>query len=111
MTSPETLHMKNPVDELRFPLVTHTAYYDTRLGSYGLLNSIYGADQILNRLGIKVTDQVLGREKHETCWALNTSSEANMVHFRTPTHRQDFGNHSNGYGLLNTANMWSTTDR
>jgi hypothetical protein len=52
MTSLETLHMKNAVKELRFPLITHMAYFHTQFGPYGLLKSGYGADQILDRLNI-----------------------------------------------------------
>jgi hypothetical protein len=37
MTSPETLYMKNTINERIFPLVTHTAYFDTRFHPYGLL--------------------------------------------------------------------------
>jgi hypothetical protein len=44
MTSPKTLYMKNAVNEHRFMLVTHTAYFDTRFCCYGLLNSGYGAE-------------------------------------------------------------------
>jgi hypothetical protein len=50
MTSPEILYMKNTVNEHSFPLVTHTFYFDTRFGRYGLLKSGYGAELILDRL-------------------------------------------------------------
>jgi hypothetical protein len=36
---PKSLYMKNAVNELSFPLITHTAYFDIRFGSYGFLNS------------------------------------------------------------------------
>jgi hypothetical protein len=49
MTFPESLHMKNAVDEHNFMLVTHMAYYDTRFGRYGFLKSGYGAELILDR--------------------------------------------------------------
>jgi hypothetical protein len=52
--------MKSAVNKLSFPLVTHTAYFNTRFGSYGLLKSGYSANQILDRLDIQVIDQVLG---------------------------------------------------
>jgi hypothetical protein len=39
MTSLETLFTKNNINEHRFPLVTHTAYFDTWFSRYGLLKS------------------------------------------------------------------------
>jgi hypothetical protein len=39
MTFPETLNTKVAVNELRFPLVTHTAYSDARFDSYEILKS------------------------------------------------------------------------
>jgi hypothetical protein len=50
MTSPKTLYMKNAANEHSFTLVTHTAYSDTRFGRYGILNSGYSAELILDRL-------------------------------------------------------------
>jgi hypothetical protein len=50
MTSPETLHTKNAVNEIIFPLVTHTDNFNTRFGRYRLLKLGYGAGQILDRL-------------------------------------------------------------
>jgi hypothetical protein len=35
----KSLYMKNAVNELSFPLITHTACFDIRFGSYGSLNS------------------------------------------------------------------------
>jgi hypothetical protein len=67
MTSPETLYMKNAVNELSFPLVAHRAYFDTRSGHYRFLKSGYSADQILIRLDVHVLDQVLGHKKGKTC--------------------------------------------
>jgi hypothetical protein len=58
-TSPETLYTKKAVKELSFSLVTHIAYFNTRFGRYGFLNSAYNADQILDRLDIQVLGQVL----------------------------------------------------
>jgi hypothetical protein len=63
MTSPKSLYMKNAANKLCFPMVTHTAYFGTLFGSYGLLNSGYGADQILDRLVIQVIDQVFGPQE------------------------------------------------
>jgi hypothetical protein len=42
--------MKTAVNELSFPLVTHTAYSDTRFGRYGFLKSSYGAELITDRM-------------------------------------------------------------
>jgi hypothetical protein len=50
MTLPETLHMKNAVNEHSFTLVTHMAYSDTRFGRYEFLKSGYGAELILDRM-------------------------------------------------------------
>jgi hypothetical protein len=44
MTSLETLHTKNAVNELNFLLVTHTTYFNIRFGSYGFLKSGYAAE-------------------------------------------------------------------
>jgi hypothetical protein len=44
MTSPETLYMKNTVNELSFLLVTHTDYFNIRFGCYGFLKLGYGAE-------------------------------------------------------------------
>jgi hypothetical protein len=59
MTSPEILNTKLVVDELRFPLVTHITYSDTRFDSYGILNSGQGAENFQDRLDIPMNDQVL----------------------------------------------------
>jgi hypothetical protein len=39
MTSPETLYMKNTINEHSFMPITATAYFDTRLGRYGFLKT------------------------------------------------------------------------
>jgi hypothetical protein len=44
MISPEPLYMKNAINELSFPLVTHMTYFDTRFGCYGFLKLGYGAE-------------------------------------------------------------------
>jgi hypothetical protein len=49
VTIPETLHMKNAVNEYSFTSVTHVAYSDTRFGHYRFLKSGYGAELILDR--------------------------------------------------------------
>jgi hypothetical protein len=39
MTTPEILNTKLAANEFIFPLVTHTAYSDARIDSYGILNN------------------------------------------------------------------------
>ncbi len=56
MMSPETLNTKVAVNELSFPLVTHTVYFDARFDRYEVLNSGQGAENFLDRL---VNDWVL----------------------------------------------------
>jgi hypothetical protein len=108
MTSPETLYTKITINELSFPLVTHTAYFKTRFGSYGLLKSGYDAEQILD---IQVIDQVLRPHEARTCWGLNTVFVVNILSFPMPTQTHVFYNRSNGYGHLNTANVRSLVRR
>jgi hypothetical protein len=62
MTFPETLNTKVAVNELRFPLVTHTVYSDARFDSYEILESGWGAEYFLNRLGRPANNPVLGAE-------------------------------------------------
>jgi hypothetical protein len=62
MTFPENLNTKVAVNELTFPLVTHTAYSDARFDSYGILQSGRGAENFLDRLCRPVNDQVLRAE-------------------------------------------------
>jgi hypothetical protein len=46
----------------------------------------------------------------ETCQSLNMDSVANMLSFPMPTDTHLFAIHSNGYGHLNAANVWSSVD-
>jgi hypothetical protein len=62
MTSPESLNTKVVINELSFPLVTHTTYSDARFDSYRILNSGQGAENFLDRLNIPTNDQVLRAE-------------------------------------------------
>jgi hypothetical protein len=62
MTFPETLNTKVVVNELSFPLVTHTVYPDARFDSYRILKSGQSAENFLYILGRLVNDQVLGAE-------------------------------------------------
>jgi hypothetical protein len=97
MTSPETLYTKNVINELSFPLVTHTAYFDTRFGSYGFSKSGYSAGQIEQRSEILG----LGPKMSESWRGLITYFASSLLSFSTPTHTHDFNNHSNGYGYFN----------
>ena len=74
MTSPETLNTKVAVNELSFPLVTHTVYSDARFESYGLQKIGQGAEHSLDRPDAKAKDQVYGHTKREPCCGLNTDS-------------------------------------
>jgi hypothetical protein len=62
MTTPETLNTKVSVNELRFPLVTHTVYSNARFESYWTLKSEQGAEDSLDRLDRPEHDQVLRAE-------------------------------------------------
>jgi hypothetical protein len=59
MTSPETSNTNVTINELSFPLVTHTSFSDTRFDSYGILTSGQGAEHFLDRLDIPTNNQVL----------------------------------------------------
>jgi hypothetical protein len=50
MTSPETSYTKNIANKLSFLLVTHTTHFCLRFCCYGILNSGYGAELILEGL-------------------------------------------------------------
>jgi hypothetical protein len=52
MTSPDTLHMKNVVNELSFLLVIHMTCFNIRFGHYRILKSGFSAGQMMDRLGI-----------------------------------------------------------
>jgi hypothetical protein len=56
MTFPKTLNTKVSINELSFPLVTHTAYSDAWFDSYVILKSGRGAENFLDRLGRPVND-------------------------------------------------------
>jgi hypothetical protein len=62
MTTPETLNTKVSVNELRFPLVTHTVYSNARFESYRTLKSEQGAEDSIDRLDRPEHDQVLRAE-------------------------------------------------
>jgi hypothetical protein len=66
MTTPETLNMKFSINELSFPMVTHTTHSDARFDSYGILKSGQGAEHCLDRLDIQLNDQVLRNKMRET---------------------------------------------
>jgi hypothetical protein len=46
MTSPETLYIKNIINEHSFPLVTHMTCFDVRFGRFGFLKSDYDAELV-----------------------------------------------------------------
>jgi hypothetical protein len=50
----------------------------------------------------------LGYKMGETCCGQNTKFGGNKHIFLTPTQTYVFANHSNGYGRLNTAPVWSS---
>jgi hypothetical protein len=62
MTSLETLNTIVSVNELIFPLVSHTVYSDARFDSYGILKSGSGPEDFLDRLHRPMNDQVLRAE-------------------------------------------------
>jgi hypothetical protein len=62
MTFPKTLNTKVSVNELSFPLVIHTVYYNAWSDSYEILKSGRGAENFLDRLGRPANDQILGAE-------------------------------------------------
>jgi hypothetical protein len=62
MTFPETLNTKVSFNGLSFPLVTHMSYSEVRFDSYGILKSIRGAENFLDRLCRPANDQVIGAE-------------------------------------------------
>jgi hypothetical protein len=59
MTSLETLNTEFATNKLSFPLVTHTVDSEAQFDSYRILNSGQGAEHCLDRLDIKMNDQVL----------------------------------------------------
>jgi hypothetical protein len=59
MTSPETLDTKVVVNEIIFPLVTHTTDSDARFDSYGIFKLGQGAENFLDILDIPTDDQGL----------------------------------------------------
>jgi hypothetical protein len=62
MTFPETLNTKVADSKLSFPLVTHVAFSDVQFGSYWILKSGRGGENILDRLCRPVNNQVLRAE-------------------------------------------------
>jgi hypothetical protein len=59
MTSTEILNNKVGINELRFPLVSHTVYSDARFDSYVILKSEPGAEDFLDWLDKPMNYQVL----------------------------------------------------
>jgi hypothetical protein len=50
-------------------------------------------------------------KKHESWRGLITDSIGHLLILLAPTQSHDFTNHSNHYGYLSTAHMWSLADR
>jgi hypothetical protein len=67
MTFPETSHMKNVANELRFPLVTHMTHFDKRFGCYGILKTCYSSGHGRDKLDYRWSVRFLGRKMGETC--------------------------------------------
>jgi hypothetical protein len=103
MTSPETLHMKDAINEHSFPLDTHTAYFNTQFGRYGFLKSHYSAELIPDRTDSRVNLSGLGPKKLESWQGLFTDSVDHLPSFSEPTHTHIFGNQGNGYCHSRTA--------
>jgi hypothetical protein len=59
MTSPQTLNMKNVINELSFLLVTNMVNSNARFDSYRILKLGQGAEQILGRLDRWMNNEVL----------------------------------------------------
>jgi hypothetical protein len=62
MTFPETLNTKVAINDVSFPLATHTADSDARFDSFGILNLGRGAENFLDRLCRPANNQVLRAE-------------------------------------------------
>jgi hypothetical protein len=107
MTSPETLYMKNAVNELRFLLVTHTTCFDIRFDYYEFLKPGCSVGQTLDRLVYRCLVWVLGHRMSETCWGLDTRSEAHLLTFPTlaQTHLSDAHNHGYGHSSTTTCGV------
>jgi hypothetical protein len=103
LTSPETLYMKDVVNEFSFLLVTHMTCFDIWFDCYGFLKSGFSAGQILNRLGYRFLVRFLGHKMAEACWGPNTRSEDHLLTFSIPTHTHVSDAHSHGYGHFDTA--------
>jgi hypothetical protein len=111
MTSPETLYMKNVVNELRFLLVTRMTCFDIRFGRYRILKSGDSADQVLDRLVYRCMVKFLGHKMCKNCLVLHTCYVGNKLIFPTPTQTHVFDNRSIGYGRLSTTHVQSLTGR
>jgi hypothetical protein len=110
MTSAETSNTKVTVNELSFPLVTHTVLSNEQFGCYELLKTEHSAELFwIERIGEWIS-QVWGHKKCETWWGLFTDSIDHLLRFPTPTDTHVSGNHNNGYGHLKTADVRSSVD-
>jgi hypothetical protein len=55
----ETSHMKNVVNELSFPLVTHTTHFNIRFGCYDILKSCFSSGYTMDILDCRCSVQFL----------------------------------------------------
>jgi hypothetical protein len=107
MTSPETLYMKNVANKLSFRPVTHTSCFNIRFDRYGFLKSGFNTDLILDSLAYRCLVRFSGQKMGETCWGLNTKSEAHLLRFPTPieTHVSDADSHVHGHFVTATCGV------
>jgi hypothetical protein len=59
---------KNVMNELRFPLIAHTTYFNILFDRYGFLKSGFNSDLVLDRLAYRCLVWFLGHKMGETCW-------------------------------------------
>jgi hypothetical protein len=67
ITSSETSHMKNVVNELSFPLGTHTTHFNVWFDRYGILKSCFSSGHVMDRLNCSCSVRFLGHKMGDTC--------------------------------------------
>jgi hypothetical protein len=110
MTSPKILYTKSADNEHKFLQVTHTAYFDTHVGRYGILKSGYSAELIPDKMDRCVNFSGLRPRKRESCRGLIMDLPSSLLSFSTPTQSHDSGNHSNDYVHSKTILVRSSVD-
>jgi hypothetical protein len=103
MTSLKTLNTKVAVNELGFPLVTHTVYSDTWFDSYEILKSEWCAENFLDRLGRPMNNQVLGAEDTRNLARVLYKFHKPLTQLSNTYSYAHFCNHNNDYNRLSTA--------